>query len=860
MAYVKSLTSGTTFTSASSWNLCDTNSHRGLSTTTTVGNSVVYGNAWTAGGNYTYVGLVLYCSAPAASGTLTIALFLSAGTTPLATVTINNTDLVVGYNYVKFTTPYSVTSGTQYRIGMNTGGGVVTTTLGVAAGTNFTGIAVTNTVQGIAVTDTFYVLGDLTGQGTNTTATITMDNTGTTTYGSTGGSAFPSIIGNKGTLQYATSGSTNYQLRMQGNVNVYNGGTFTIGTQASPIPSTSTAKLEFVCATVQQFVLNIINGTVTSYGATKTGVAKLAANIAAAATTGTTDISTGWLSGDQLILPPTNRVQSQFDVPTLNGNASGTNLTFAVGLTFAHETSPSTPTASDIINLTRNVQILGQGSGLVGSNTTGIVINGGTVSFNYTTFLYLAAGNSSNTANNGFVSNITAANSSVTINGCAFYGVPSVGQYIIYHSSTQSTSTFNCTNTVCYGGSLNINSTAAITPSNTSLTNLTFFRCIINLSRLYVTLTDSTLAGGTSAGFVFNDNSITVQNGSVIGTIKNLIAYGCANYGFQLVSNNSASTGVISNLTAWRNSSFGLYFQQGTSPLPLIVSGATFTGNATANINIATSGPIYMTNITTNSHATYTTTNALQLSGTDRTYITNSSFGGTVAETSGINAGVNGFQFVNNIVFHNCTFGHATLVATQTLIPNRLSSQGVSSTNHNGVANSTFNWQQFGTITTDSTKYYSSTYSMRMTPTSSLWKMFSYPVKLAINANDTINISVMIRKSLGTGGETLYNGSQPRLMLAFTPLLGYTNHVVLDTANDTVDANNWEMLSASFTPTVTGVYEFFVDCDGTAGWVNVDNWYTDYIKDTTKMDYWFAGVPYTEITGVPKERSNAFVY
>ena len=72
--------------------------------------------------------------------------------------------------------------------------------------------------------------------------------------------------------------------------------------------------------------------------------------------------------------------------------------------------------------------------------------------------------------------------------------------------------------------------------------------------------------------------------------------------------------------------------------------------------------------------------------------------------------------------------------------------------------------------------------------------------------------------------------------------------------------STWETLTANFTPTVTGVYEFYVDCDGTTGYVNVDDWSTNYVKDTTKMDYWFMGMPEININGIPKERSVGFVY
>lgn len=94
-------------------------------------------------------------------------------------------------------------------------------------------------------------------------------------------------------------------------------------------------------------------------------------------------------------------------------------------------------------------------------------------------------------------------------------------------------------------------------------------------------------------------------------------------------------------------------------------------------------------------------------------------------------------------------------------------------------------------------------------------------------------------------------------MLLFTPLLNYSTNTVLATAS--ASAGTWETLTATFTPTVTGVYEFYVDCDGTTGWINVDDWSTNYVKDTTKMDYWFMGMPEVNITGIPKERTSVFL-
>jgi len=57
----------------------------------------------------------------------------------------------------------------------------------------------------------------------------------------------------------------------------------------------------------------------------------------------------------------------------------------------------------------------------------------------------------------------------------------------------------------------------------------------------------------------------------------------------------------------------------------------------------------------------------------------------------------------------------------------------------------------------------------------------------------------------------------------------------------------WQTLSYT-TPPVTNdsVLEFYVDCDGTSGWINVDDWNTTTNNDSRGLDYWGALGTYTE--------------
>lgn len=61
------------------------------------------------------------------------------------------------------------------------------------------------------------------------------------------------------------------------------------------------------------------------------------------------------------------------------------------------------------------------------------------------------------------------------------------------------------------------------------------------------------------------------------------------------------------------------------------------------------------------------------------------------------------------------------------------------------------------------------------------------------------------------------------------------------------DNGTWETLTYT-TPAVTNntVLEFYVDCDGTTGWVNIDDWSTPTSNDSRGTDYWANSAPYIE--------------
>ncbi len=90
--------------------------------------------------------------------------------------------------------------------------------------------------------------------------------------------------------------------------------------------------------------------------------------------------------------------------------------------------------------------------------------------------------------------------------------------------------------------------------------------------------------------------------------------------------------------------------------------------------------------------------------------------------------------------------------------------------------------------------------------------------KAAVNANSQVTITVYVYYD-GT-----YNGNMPRLVVLGGILNGIGSYGVPVTATAPSSmANTWQQLSVQVTPTEVGVLEFYIDCDGTAGNVYVDD-------------------------------------
>jgi hypothetical protein len=67
-------------------------------------------------------------------------------------------------------------------------------------------------------------------------------------------------------------------------------------------------------------------------------------------------------------------------------------------------------------------------------------------------------------------------------------------------------------------------------------------------------------------------------------------------------------------------------------------------------------------------------------------------------------------------------------------------------------------------------------------------------------------------------------------------------------ATMTAATGTWELLTGLLPVAIdNSVYEVFVDCDGTTGWVNIDSWKVSKTHQTSKNKYWQDGAPVDSI-------------
>lgn len=809
------------FTTAATWSLIDAASLLDSETNTTTSTTAFVSSSNFTPGAITIDGIAIKVSARsgAPSGTFSVRLFNSTLAAAVAgtTVTINVTDIVAvntstnsGWVFFKFAAPVLLVAVTNYNVQITSSVNAQVTLYRDATAANWSRFLRTSTTQAPAAADVLYVLGERTGAGTGSSFTVTMNNT-------TSATTFGEIqVAGRGTLDWGTAASTNYYLKIAGNLSVYNNAVYQQGTAATPVPSTSTAKLEFANASNVQFGVEVrLGGTFKTGGNPITNSALLAADAAAAATSLTTNVSTGWKSGDSIAIASTTRTRTEAEAKSLTADASGTSLTIAA-LTNAH--GGTSPVQAELINLTRNVSIFGTSTvnqAYINIVSTSVVDIQATEMYNMGSATALKRG-----------IDIGTTTGSCTINNSSIHDFVVTSSFGI-NVSAAANNNITFTNTDMYaiaGNGVNWGSSSVAAVANT-INNIIVIAAGqaaaavgLNLSDAGGTITNITGTSCQGPGITLTDSSNTL---AVFGTLSNWMAHSNSTIGISfsaVQSINNTPTPTVTTLTAWRNGSTGINL---SNAFNLTLDTMTGFGNATANLGLGgtETDNITLKNGTFNAGTTLTCPVGLNVTGScHEIYVDNTTFGSTTTHaTADVNVGVSLVSV--RIVLRNCVRSSATKFAGQ---GNFTEGSFIASARDQQTSGSHSVAKRFGTTAPDTVIFNYGSPSSRMTPNTVGQKLQGVARKAAVPSGQTVTVSVWVRKS-AAGDGTAYTGNQPRLLLLADPAIGVNTTTVLATASAATGV--WEQLTAT-TPAATddAVFQFAIDCDGTAGWVNTDDW------------------------------------
>lgn len=668
-----------------------------------------------------------------------------------------------------------------------------------SATTNWSRLLRTTTTGAPAATDLLYVLGELTGQGTGNDITVTVDSTASTAYGADGVEAGvpvnPAVaVGKRGILTWGTTAATAYLLVMKGSFVVWAGGTHQRGTTGTKIPRDSTAELRITgTGTFHVYGYYVRNlGTDTAQGQSRTSgknvvVCKLNTDEAVNSTSLGVDTDTGWLDNDVIRVASTTQTASQSELGAMAADAGASTLTVdgfggaGGGLANAH--SGTSPTQAEVINLTRNVFINFNGdqnctiqfdqTAIVDWDWAGVIgTSQGTVTINTTT---------GSLEMDYCVPTSKSSGASVTVAGAA-------------HNNW---AIRNCVST----GSITV---PATTGTGYILDNWTAVGApSASFSDVGGTITNITIGGG---GFAVGEAA------GIVGTISGLMGHSGS------AASCNGGIGTLTDLSLWRSTSS--FFIGATGTNECLIDGLTLFGNTTSNLSMTQTQctlSITIKDLISAGDTTFATTNGINIGGNGfyaNVVLENpqlSPSGGIyAAHTNDINIAAAG---CSQIYLNNPIMGGTNRVTGQSSL---FYPGGVFATRLGQTDGANQSWLGRGTVAQDNTLTDAGNPSVKLTPTSATRKLNVVVQSTVCDEGETLDFNIMVRQ------DATYNGNPPRLMLKANAAMGISVDQVLDTATGTTDSF---LLLTGTTPAALadGVWTVFVDCDGTAGFINLAN-------------------------------------
>lgn len=766
---------------------------------------------------------------PLSTGTISVRVAQAAATVAGTEVTINVSDLEsvtgqIGWYLFKFAAPVTLIAATLYSVSVKTSINASVTMFRNATAGNWARHLRTTTTGAPAAGDSMLILGEWTAAATKTNRAVTMDSTAATDYGDgvvANNAGFE--ISKGGTLTWGTTAATAYILRLSTRLRINIGGTMTMGTTGTPCPRDGSQQLEFDSAAADGDFGLVVYGTLSTAGLSRTigkDVVRCLLNTDEAAGQTVLGVSadTGWLTTDEVGIASTSQTPSEAETRILNGGAGASSITVSVAITNAH--SGTSPTQAEVVLLTRNVRIKSVSSTFMayvyfGSNAI--------VTCAWTQFRYLGSATS---GQRGIEVDVTSAGS-LAMTYCSAHEFDNHGIYV----NSATADNFTISDFVAFKVAPSANQAgirvSTTTGTNWSLSNIDIIVGNnagngISLFSYGGTLTTIRL-NSASQGLLFGAGATVPEsihktwNGFEIHTTT---AGGLVVDGLDF--------GRLGTVNVWRCGSglaTGGVWLTGYCGR-LVIETGNFFGNGLANISFpvsAGSRAIVCRSVNMNGDTTFATTHGVNLGAVDGTAsveLENCDLGTVsgikTAHTNDFNCGGTGQARYAEVVLRNTKLSSATAFLNQSRL------RGKSFIRYERV-NQVTNvhktvYPMLGTITYDAAVFRTAAPSQSLTPSGrgAGEKLESSPMRARVASAATVTFSVYVRKSAA------YVGSAPRLMQRANPAIGVLVDTVL--ATHSAAADTWQQLSATTAAaSEAGVAEFYVDCDGAAGVVYLDD-------------------------------------
>lgn len=321
--------------------------------------------------------------------------------------------------------------------------------------------------------------------------------------------------------------------------------------------------------------------------------------------------------------------------------------------------------------------------------------------------------------------------------------------------------------------------------------------------------TNNRVSGHAGVGFAISETN------ALLGTCTGNVAHHCGQVGIRFAN---IAGGAASGLLSYKNGNADLSVQGIRDTLT--IDGSMFAWGVSRNVyfDAVNYAQVIFTNCSLKRGLSSFTPFGVTMAATTSVYAIFRNCTVEASQIFDINATANFFQ----ILFENCSFPNASTDGGAFGAGNVLTGSYLAYSRYNGVVGSEKFYRPEGARASDTVIFDAGARSTRLTPNSVSVKLPTHTIFVPVASGQTPTVSVRVRKSASTdAGGANYNGNQPRLMLRARYAMGVTTDTVL--ATYAAGTGSWNTLSATLPAAPRdGVYELYVDCDGTAGWINVD--------------------------------------